>query len=146
MGAINPNVSPEKILSGKEVYTLDINLPNLTSATGSWILNFAQLYEDDAPPYHGGKLSGPAPIQKVDPKYPPELIKEHVEGVVVLYAIIRKDGSVHNIQVVKGLDPQLDKNAVDALSQWKFRPAVRDGVPVDLEAVAYIPFRYRNSE
>jgi len=146
VGAINPNVPPEKILSGKKVYTLDINLPNLTSATGSWILNFAQLYEDDAPPYHRGKLSGPAPIQKVDPKYPPELIKEHVEGVVVLYAIIRKDGSVHNIQVVKGLDPQLDKNAVDALSQWKFRPAVRDGVPVDLEAVAYIPFRYRNSE
>ncbi|MGH9691628.1 MAG: energy transducer TonB [Candidatus Acidiferrales bacterium] len=146
VGAIDPNVPPEKILSGKEVYTLDINLPNLTSATGSWILNFAQLYEDDTPSYRRGKLSRPAPIQKVDPKYPPELIKEHVEGEVVLYAIIRKDGSVHNIQVVKGLDPQLDKNAVDALSQWKFRPAVRDGVPVDLEAVAYIPFRYRSPQ
>jgi TonB family protein len=146
VGTINPNVAPDKILSGKEVYTLDINLPNLTSVTGSWILNFAQLYEDNTPPYRRGKLSGPVPIQKVDPKYPQELINEHVEGDVVLYAIIRKDGSVHNIQVVKGLDPQLDKNAVAALSQWKFRPATRDGVPVDLEAVAYIPFRYRTPQ
>ena len=38
--AIDPNVPPGKILSGKEVYTLDVNLPNLTSVAGSWVLNF----------------------------------------------------------------------------------------------------------
>jgi TonB family protein len=144
VGAIDPSVPPEKILSGKEVYTLNINLPNLTSVAGSWVLTFAQLDETDAPPLRPkGQLSGPVPIEKMDPKYPPQMIKEHVEGQVILYAIISKDGSVRGIQLVHGVEPELDKDAMDALARWKFRPGTRDGVPVDLEAVVYIPFRYR---
>ena len=144
VGKIAPNTPPEEILVGKEVYTLNINLPNFTSVAGSWILNFAQLEEPAGPPYHSsGKLSGPVPVEKTDPKYPPDMIKDHVEGEVVLYAIIRKDGSVDSIQVVHSVDPQLDKNAMEAFARWKFRPGARDGVPVDLEAVVYIPFRYR---
>jgi TonB family protein len=143
VGAIPANTPPEKILSGKEVYTLHINLPNFTSVAGSWVVNFAQLDEDDGPPVHAkGQLSGPEPVEKTDPKYPPDLIKDHVEGEVVLYAIIRKDGSVSGVQLVHGVDPVLDKDAMDAFARWKFRPGARDGVPVDLEAVVYIPFRY----
>jgi protein TonB len=67
-----------------------------------------------------------------------------VQGEVVLYAIIRKDGSVDSIQVVRGLDPQLDQNAIQALGEWKFRPATRAGRPVDVEAVVHIPFLYQN--
>jgi TonB family protein len=142
----DPNLPPEKLLSGKEIFTLNVNMPNLSSATGSWVLNCAQLDEgDDARFQRGGKLSGPDLVQKVDPKYPPELIKQHVQGEVVLYAIIRKDGSVDSVQLVRGLDPQLDKNAMDALGHWKFRPGTREGTPVDMETVAHIPFRYRVS-
>ncbi len=65
------------------------------------------------------------------------------KGQVVLYAIIRKDGSVEGIQLVHGVDPELDKDAMEAFARWKFRPGARDGAPVDLEAVVYIPFRYR---
>jgi protein TonB len=136
---------PEKILSGSEVFTLHIDLPNLTSASGSWILNFSELDETDRPLYKRREpLAAPVPVAKADPKYPPELIKGHVHGEVVLYAIIRKDGSVDSIQVVRSLDPQLDRNAMDALGEWKFRPATRAGVPVDLEAVIHIPFIYRD--
>lgn len=143
--ALDPSLPPEKILSGKEVYTMHVNLPNLTSVTGSWILNFAQLDEDRRPPFKPkGQLSGPVPFEKVDPKYPPELIKAHVQGEVVLYAIIRKDGSVDSIQVVRSLDPELDRNAITALAQWKFRPGTRAGVPVDLEAVVHVPFVYQD--
>ena len=146
-GTIAPNTPPEKILSGKEVYTLNINLPNFTSSTGSWILNFAELDEQEGPPHHArGQLSGPVPIEKTDPKYPSDLIKDRVEGDVVLYAVIRKDGSVDSIQLVHGVDPQLDKNAMEAFARWKFRPGAREGSPVDLEAVVYIPFRYRPPE
>jgi protein TonB len=145
IAAFDPSLPPEKILSGKEVYTLHVNLPNLTSAAGSWILNFAQLDEDTRPPFRPkGQLSGPEPIAKADPEYPPEMIKEHVHGEVVLYAIIRKDGSVDSIQIVRGLEPQLDRNAISALAKWKFRPGARAGVPVDLEAVVHIPFLYQN--
>jgi protein TonB len=147
VGQIDPNVPPEKILSGKEVYTTQIDLPNLTSATGSWILHFAQLEENAGLSYRlSGKLSAPTPLRTVDPRYPQALIKEHVEGEVILYAVIRKDGSVDSIQLVRGIDPQLDKNAVEALAQWQFRPAARQGVPTDIEAVVYIPFRYRKPD
>ena len=143
--AIDPSLPPEKILSGKEVYTLHVNLPNLTSATGSWILNFAQLDENTHPPFKPrGQLSGPVPYKTADPSYPPDLIKAHVQGEVVLYAIIRSDGSVDSIQVVRSLDPELDRNAIAALAKWKFRPGTRAGVPVDLEAVVHVPFIYQN--
>lgn len=143
-GMIDPSIAPDKILSGKEVYTMHIDMPNLTSVTGSWILNFAALNEELSAAAHGkGRLGAPVLERKVDPEYPPSAIKEHIEGQVVLYAIIRKNGAVDSIQRVRGLEPELDKNAIAALAQWKFQPAMRDGEPVDIEAVVYIPFRYR---
>lgn len=147
IGPIDPSLPPEKILSGKEVYTLHVNMPNLTSISGNWIMNFAQLDEGEMP-YNKpkGLLSGPIPERKVDPKYPQTLIKEKVDGEVILYAIIRKDGTVDSIQLVRGIDPQLDKNSMDALSRWVFRPGARDGQPVDLEAVVHIPFHFRKPE
>jgi TonB family protein len=147
VAALGPNEPPETILSGKEVYTLDVNLPNVTSASGSWILNFAQLDEDTSPFNRPkGTLSSPVATHKVDPKYPPDAIKQNIEGEVVLYAIIRADGSVDSIQLVRKLDPLLDQNAVQALAQWKFRPATREGSPVDIEAVVHIPFKYHSPD
>jgi TonB family protein len=147
IGAIDPKLPPEVILSGKEIYTLHIDMPNLTSVTGNWVMNFAQLDEGN-PPFRKspGKLSGPSLVSKVDPKYPQTQIKEHVDGEVVLYAIIRKDGSVDSIQLVHGIDPQLDKNSMEALARWVFRPATREGQPVELEAVVHIPFQFRRPE
>jgi TonB family protein len=147
IAAIAPGMAPEKVLSGNEIFTVHIDMPNLTSYSGSWIMKFAEL-EDGGPPYlkKNGTLSGPAPERKVDPKYPQSLIKERVDGQVVLYAIIRKDGTVDSIQVVRGLDPALDQNSMAALARWQFRPAMRDGNPVDVEAVVFIPFRFHPTE
>ncbi len=121
-------------------------MPNMTSASGSWILNFAELNEANTGGYarpDTPDLAGPVLLKKVDPKYPPELRTSHVDGEVVLYAIIRKDGSVDSIQLVHSVDPNLDAYAMEALAQWKFRPAENHGEPVDLEAVVHIPFRSR---
>ena len=139
-------------------------MPNLTSAAGSWVLNFAELDETSstftlnasseawsAPEAGTGlragdntpDLVGPVPLRKVDPKYPPQLRAAHVEGEVILYAIIRKDGTVDSIQLVHGVDSFLDANAMEALAQWKFQPAEKRGEPIDLEAVVHIPFRSR---
>ncbi len=139
-------LSPQQVLGAKRVYTLHVNMPNLTSASGSWILNFAEMNETDSDGYmrpDPSDLAGPVPLKKVDPKYPPELRASHVDGEVVLYAIIRRDGSVDSIQLVHSVDPQLDANAMEALAQWKFSPAEKHGQPVDLEAVVHIPFRSR---
>jgi TonB family protein len=139
-------LTPQHVLGAKRVYTLHVNMPNLTSASGSWVLNFAELNELETVGYAkpgAQDLAGPVPLRKVDPKYPPELRTAHVDGEVVLYAIIRKDGSVDSIQLVHSVDPLLDANAMEALAQWKFQSAEKHGEPVDLEAVVYIPFRSR---
>ena len=139
--ALPPGAKPEQIFASKKIYKMQIDMPNLNSATGSWILNFTELrMNTDAPRMPSSDLNGPAPIRKVDPKYPPTLINEHVEGEVVLYAVIRRDGSVDSVQLVRGIDEELDANAMKALSQWKFRPATRQGEPVELEAIVHIPF------
>ena len=139
--ALPAGAKPELVFASKRVYSMNVNMPNLNSATGSWILNFSELRTNpDAPRVVSGDLSGPSALKKIDPKYPSTLINEHVEGEVILYAIIRSEGSVDSIQLVRGIDDQLDANAIKALSQWKFRPASRQGVPVDLEAIVHIPF------
>ncbi|HTT33080.1 MAG TPA: TonB family protein [Methylomirabilota bacterium] len=139
--SLPPAAPPEQIFASKKVYKLLVNMPNLNSATGSWILNFSELrVNSEGPRVTSSDLSGPAPLRKVDPKYPPTLMKEHVEGEVVLYAVIRRDGSVDSIQLVRGIDDQLDANAMNALSQWRFRPALRQGEAVELEAIVHIPF------
>ncbi len=155
--ALPPGAQPERIFASKKIYKLVVNMPNLNSATGSWILNFSELRVDSRPHSRldsrsdsidpraaSSDISGPAPLKKVDPKYPPTLVNEHVEGEVVLYAVIRADGSVDSIQLIHGIDEQLDANAMNALSQWKFRPATREGSPVELEAIVHIPFHFRD--
>lgn len=137
---IKPGVPPEEILGPSRVYTLHVNMPNLTSATGSWVLRFTELDHNSPGDGDATDLTGPVPVRKVDPKYPPALASAKVEGEVVLYAIIRKDGTVDSIQLVRSVDPQLDENAIAALARWKFRPAQRHGQPVELEAVIHIPF------
>jgi TonB family protein len=141
--ALPPGAKPEQVFATKRVYTMNVNMPNLNSATGSWIMNFAELHRGDAggPHVTSTDLSSPVALRKVDPKYPPTLVAERVEGEVVLYAVIEKDGSVGEIQLVRGVDDQLDENSKAALAQWKFRPATKAGEAVEVEVIAHIPFR-----
>lgn len=143
VAATKPAVKPEALLGSRHTYTLNINMPNLTSAMGSWILTFAEMGIADLSPSarpNPETLSGPEALRKVDPKYPPELRGRRVEGEVILHALIRRDGSVDSIELLAGVDPVLDENAIQALAQWKFRPAERQGLPVEVEAIVRIPF------
>lgn len=143
--ALPPGAKPEQIFAAKRVYTLAINMANINSASGSWILNFSELGSGpNGPTSAATDLDSPIPVRKVDPKYPPELIEQNVQGEVVLYGIIRANGSVDSIQVVRSVDPQLDANARNAFAQWKFSPAHKAGSPVDLEVIAHIPFKIRD--
>ncbi len=137
--ALPAGAKPEQVFVGKQTYTMNVNMPNVSSATGSWILNFAELHPEH-PHMMATDLSSPVVLKKVDPKYPPTLVADRVEGEVVLYGVIAADGSVGQIQLVRGVDDQLDENAKSALAQWKFRPATKAGEPIDVEVIAHIPF------
>jgi protein TonB len=140
-----PGAKPEQVFSAKRVYTLSVNMANLNSASGSWILHFAELGSGPGvAPLASSELAMPVPVRKVDPKYPPDLIEQNVQGEVILYAVVHANGSVDSIQVARSLDPQLDANAKSAFAQWKFLPASKAGTPVDLEVIAHIPFKIRD--
>ncbi len=134
----DPNESIEQRVFGRRRYYSQImNMPNLTSATGSWIIRFAELKQSD----DKTDLTAPVAMTKVDPAYPPDVLRDHVEGTVTLYAVIRTDGTVADIRVLDSLDQRLDQNAIQALSHWHFRPGIKNGEPVAVEAVVQIPFR-----
>jgi TonB family protein len=126
-----------RIFAGRRSYTLSVNMPNLNTATGSWIIHFVERVPNLTP----SPIAAPEVLSKSDPAYPGELIHDGVQGTVVLTAIIHADGSVSDIAVAKSLDPRLDKNAMQALSRWLFRPALKNGQAIDLEAVITVPFR-----
>jgi TonB family protein len=134
-----PEKIEEEVFAGKRYYSLTLNMPNLTSASGSWVVRFAEL--NPSPVL--GDLTAPVATNKVDPAYPADLIRTGVEGTVVLYAVIRTDGTVSEVRILRGFDTRLDENARLALSHWHFRPATKNGAAVDLEAVVQIPFRVR---
>jgi len=136
---------PERaVFGGKRFYSLTLNMPNLNSAGGSWVIRFAELKHDSTPHESNdppADLSQPMATRKVDPAYPIQLMRENVHGTVLLYAVIHADGSVGNVRVLRGVDERLDRFASEAVAQWKFDPATKNGTPVDVEATFQIPFR-----
>jgi TonB family protein len=114
-------------------------MPNLNAAASSWIIRFAEARENSNA--GSGQLSAPAATRKVDPGYPLELMRQNVAGTVILYAVIHKDGSVGNIRLLRGVDDRIDRFASQAVAQWQFAPATKDGNAVEVEATFQIPFR-----
>ena len=86
--------------------------------------------------------SSPVVLWKVTPKYTEAARKANVEGKVVLTIEVGADGRAHRVRVSKALGSGLDEQAVMAVRQWRFRPAIKDGMPVTVPATIEIPFRF----
>ncbi len=134
--ATRVSAAPAPQFRGRAVYTLAIQAPSITSHSGSWLLWFAEREDPGRP-----GLVAPFPRHKVDPVYAASAIEERVEGSVRLSAVIRADGAVAFVSVLRGVDERLDRSAVAAFSKWEFHPALREGRPVELDVVVDIPFR-----
>jgi len=135
--AFRVSSAPDPLFSGRDTFALSVQMPNVTSYSGSWMIWFALRDESAA----GGLLTPPTPTHKVDPKYYPAAIADRVEGRVRLAAVIRKDGRVDSVILLQHLDERLDQSAQEALYQWLFEPALRNGQAVDVDAIFEIPFR-----
>jgi TonB family protein len=134
------------VFGNRKFYSLSLNMPNLNSAGGSWIIRFAALKPEGGPPSSAAsavrpELSSPVATRKVDPAYPLELMRQNLGGTVILYAVIHADGTVGNIRVLRSIDDRLDQFASEAIAKWQFQPATKNGAPVDVEATFWIPFR-----
>jgi TonB family protein len=149
------------VFGNRKFYSLTLNMPNLNSAGGSWIIRFAALKPDSTPGSLAARaaaagdassatsssaaastdLSAPSATRKVDPAYPLELMRQNVGGTVILYGIIHADGTVGNVRVLRSVDDRLDQFASEAIAKWQFQPATKNGAAVDVEATFWIPFR-----
>src|SRR5271166_1831512 len=78
-------------------------------------------------------------IHDVPPQYPPEAGRARVEGTVVLMAVIGKDGTVKDVRIESGL-PILAQAAIDAVKQWRYRPYLLNGEPVEVDSRITINF------
>jgi len=78
-------------------------------------------------------------VYDVAPKYPPDAGRERIEGTVVLMAVIGKDGTVRDVRVESGL-PVLAQAAIEAVKQWRYRPYLLNGEPVEIDSQITINF------
>jgi len=83
----------------------------------------------------GNGVSLPKVTREVRPEYSNEARENHIEGVVMLDAVVLSDGAVGDVEIAESLDTMygLDANAVKAMKQWQFEPGKKDGKPVAVQ-------------
>jgi TonB family protein len=92
----------------------------------------------------GGDVKPPRVVKRVDPQYPKEARENRVTGVVILEAVIDKEGRVEQVRALKGIPFGLTEAAMDAVRQWEFEPALKDGVPVTVFFNLTVNFRLKS--
>ena len=83
-------------------------------------------------------------VYRIDPPYPVLAQRAHIQGVVVLTALIDKDGSIQNLQVVSG-HPMLVPAAIEAVKHWRYKPFLLNGQPVGVETTVTVTFNFREA-
>jgi periplasmic protein TonB len=78
-------------------------------------------------------------IRKVQPNYPPLARQARIQGQVLLAAEISKDGSIENLHLISG-HPMLAPAAIEAVKQWKYKPYILNGEPVEVETQITVNF------
>ena len=87
----------------------------------------------------GGLVQAANLIYRVNPAYPPLARAARVQGVVVMEAVISREGLIESLRVVSG-HPLLSQAALDAVRQWKYRPTMLNGEPVEVITTVTVTF------
>ena len=94
----------------------------------------------------GGDVSAPRVLKETKPEYTTEAMNAKIQGAVVMTCIVQTDGTCSDIGVVESLDPAsggLDRQARNALAQWRFEPGSRRGQPVPVSVTVEMTFALR---
>jgi len=78
---------------------------------------------------------------QVNPVYPPEAKAKHVQGVVIMHAVISKTGNIKNLEVISGPE-LLRQSAMDAVGQWKYKPYLLNGQPTEVETTINVNYTF----
>jgi len=88
-------------------------------------------------------VNPPVLVSSVQPGYTDDARKKHITGTCTLQVTIDTNGIPQNVHVVQSLDAGLDANAIEAVKQWRYKPATRNGVPVPFDSSIDVNFRLR---
>jgi protein TonB len=88
----------------------------------------------------GGQIKMPTLIRRVEPVYPPMAVSAHLQGIVILEAIVNEEGAVKEVKVLRSVNPVLDREALAAVRQWKYEPVVLNGTPVPFVLTVSLSF------
>lgn len=99
----------------------------------------------DGPVYQvGGSVTPPIAIHTADPKYSKQARKAKFSGQVVVSMIVGTDGEPHNVHILRGVGMGLDEEAMKAVEQYKFKPAMQSGKPVAVYVNVQVNFQIRD--
>ena len=89
----------------------------------------------------GGGVTAPMLIHKTEPEYTEAAKEAKYQGTVLLYVEITPEGKATNIRVLRRLGLGLDEAAIEAVKKWQFKPGMKDGSPVTVQAQIEVNFR-----
>jgi protein TonB len=85
------------------------------------------------------KTTPPKPVHIVAAEYPDS--GDGIEGTVLVLLTIPPDGIPKDVKIAKGLRTDFDKSAIESMRQWRFRPAMRDGKPIEVTVTLQVVFK-----
>ncbi len=121
---------------GRSVYTMVVPIENLPDYGGDWIVWFA---ERDQKPGDAPSMRAPIPFRKLEPVNA-MLAGSRIERRLQIAAVIKQDGRVDRISLLRRAAPAVEQAVIQDLESWEFKPATRGGMPVDVDVVIEIPF------
>ncbi len=115
----------------------------LPSATASASQSGKQSATQDADGVYnvGGDVRPPVVLSSVDPKFTEQARKKKISGDVQVSLIVDAEGLPQNVHVVKGIGMGLDEKALEAVRGYRFKPALKDGIPVPVRLLINVNFR-----
>jgi TonB family protein len=138
----------------KQIIVKDKNTPliNIEVDDAKGVAKFGDAFfippADAVEPHDSVKQVGPSVmagylIKQPQPVYPEAAQRNHVDGSVVLRAIIGKDGRIHRLKILSSPDPQLSIASLVAVQQWEFKPYLLNGEPVEVDTQIIVNFRLK---
>lgn len=116
--------------------------PEANAANCSGAADIVAHLDNGSPVYRVGcGIKPPRPVRQREPEYSEHARKKKLFGTVVLSAVIDSGGNVRDIKVTRSLEASLDQRAIEALNQWKFQPASKDGQAVPVKVDVEMSFR-----
>jgi len=88
----------------------------------------------------GPKTTPPRAVHTVDPKYSKDALRAAKDKVIQVMVTVPPDGIPTNVKMAKGVRPDVDRAVIEAVQNWRFEPATRDGKPVEATIMVQVDF------